>query len=255
MKSKLRAFLFGVLAIAAEVALYYPGKLIDDQIDVLILQHLGRVAGWINWALHGLFWMAVIIGPLTAYLVGTTLLNRWRRKARFNASLAETARATVRIAGTKTWSAFHGDHVLALVVPDAIAAIDSKRRLLRLKAIGYPQDVAIEFTHIIGVTWQPGEIREAKGRQHLFRRFKPKYRTLAEHPNIRIEIATKGKEPVLEYVLHADPRDRRALERFYDALERGTRVERFTRPVPTDVLLNILPLQGSKYGYGWIEGA
>jgi hypothetical protein len=165
----------------------------------------------------------------------------------------EAAGTSVRIAGTERQTDFHADEVLALVVPDAIAAIDSKRKLLRLRAIGSPQDTAIEFIHIIGVEWRPGETRAVQGRQSLFRRFNPKYRTLAEHPAIRLEIATKGKEPVLEYFLLAEPRDRKVLERCYSALERATRVERFIRPVPTETLLNILPLQGSRDGYDWIE--
>lgn len=255
MKTKLRAFFYGVVAVAFELALFYPAKLIDDQIDFQIRLHFGNIHGWMDWAIHALFWLSVIIGPIMAYFAGIHLLDRWRRKSRFKASLAEAARTSVRIAGTERWTDFHADEVLALVVPDAVAAIDNKRRLLRLRAIGSPQDTAIEFVHIIGVEWRPGETRAAQGRQSLFRRFNPKYRTLAEHPAIRLEIATKGREPVLEYFLLADPRDRRALERCYAALERGTRVEHFTRPVPTETLLDMLPLQGSKYGVEWIETA
>jgi hypothetical protein len=253
VKAKLRAFVYGILAIAFEVALLYPAKLIDDQIDFQVRLHFGEVPAWIDWTIHALFWLSVIIGPIAAYLVGSHFLDRWWRKARFKASLAEAASTSVRIAGTERWTDFHADQVLALAVPDAVAAIDNKRRLLRLKAIGSPQDAAVEFVHIIGVEWRPGETRAAQGRQSLFRRFNPKYRTLAEYPAVRLEIATKGREPVLEYFLLVEPRDRKALQRCYAALERGTRVEHFVRPVPTEILLDILPLQGSRYGFDWIK--
>lgn len=253
MKAKLRTLVYGVLAIAFEMAILYPAKLIDDQIDFQVRLHLGDVATWISWAIHALFWLSIIIGPIAAYLFGSHFLDRWRRKARFKASLAEAAGTSVGIAGTERWTDFHADEVLALAVPDAVVAIDNRRRLLRLKAIGSPQDTAIEFVHIIGVEWRPGVTRAARGRQSLFRRFNPKYRTLVEYPAIRLEIATKGGDPVLEYFLLAEPRDRKALQRCYAALERGTRVEHFIRPVPTETLLAILPLQGSRYGYDWIE--
>lgn len=253
MKAKLRAFVYAMPAIAFEAALFYPAKLIDDQIDFQICLHFGNIAAWMDWVIHALFWLSAIVGPIVAYLVGRGLMERLRRKSRFKASFAEAAGTSVRIAGTAHWTNFHADETLALAVPDAVAAIDNKRRLLRLKAIGGFQDTAIEFVHIIGVEWRPGETRTAQGRQSLFRRFNPKYRTLAEYPAIRLEIATKGREPVLEYFLLAEPHDRKALKRCYTALERGTRVEHFVRPVPTETLLDILPLQGSRYGYGWIE--
>lgn len=255
MKAKLRAFVYGVLAIAFEVALLYPAKLIDDQIDFQIRLHLGDVAAWIDWTIHALVWLSITIGPLALYFIGSHFLGKRRRLAQFKASFADAAGTSVRVAGTDRRSDFHADEVLALVVPDAIAAIDRKRRLLRLKAIGWPQDIAIDFAHIIGIEWQSGETRAGRGRQSLFRRFNPKYRTLSEYPSIRLEIATKGTEPVLEYFLLADLRDRRALEKFHAILERGTRMTRFTKLPLTQALLDTLPLQGSKYGYGEIETA
>jgi hypothetical protein len=255
VKTKLRAFVYGVLALAFEVALLYPAKLIDDWIDFQIRLHLGDVAAWIDWTIHALIWLSITIGPLVLYFIGSHLLDKRRRLAQLKASFANAAGTSVQVAGTDRRSDFHADEVLALVVPDAIAAIDKKRRLLRLKAIGWPQDIAIDFAHIIGIEWRPGETRTARGRQSLFRRFNPKYRTLSEHPSISLEIATKGKEPVLEYFLLADLRDRKTLERFHAVLERGTRMTRFTKLAQTQVLLNTLPLQGSKYGPGWIETA
>lgn len=252
MKAKLRAFGYGLLAVALQAALFV---FANGLFDLLIGAHLGDIAAWAYWSIYAAFWLAIFFVPLALFLAARSWLERSRRKTRLKASLAEATSTSVRVAGAKTWTKFQADEVLALVVPDAIAAIDKTRRLLRLKAIGSSQDTAVEFVHIIGVTWRPGETRAAEGRQSLFRRFKPQYRTLAEHPSIRLEIATKGREPVLEYILHAAPRDRRMLERFYRVLERGTRVERFTHPVPTEDVLDMLPPQGSKYGFGWIETA
>jgi hypothetical protein len=69
---------------------------------------------------------------------------------------------------------------------------------------------------------------------------------------MRIEIATDGKEPILEYFLYADLADSGNLESFFAALQRATRYSRQSSlPLTADVL-NSLPPQGSKYGYGWI---
>jgi hypothetical protein len=255
VKAKFRGFFLGALAIAAELALYYPASLLDAQIDRQIRMHLGSVPGWVDWLLHGLVWATIFIGPIVAYFGFIHLRDKRRRRQRFAAALDESARSTVRVAGTWHWSEFRADEALALVVPDAVAAIDKTRGLLRLKAISWAQDIAIDLSHVIGVTWRPGETRAARGRQSFFRRFNPKYRTLSEHPAIRLQIATQGLEPVLEYELMADPRDRKALERFHALLRRVAGGASTARLVATQDLLDVLPMQGSKYGYGWIETA
>jgi hypothetical protein len=255
VKAKLRAFLYGLGAIAVELALFYPASLIDQQVDRQIRHLFGAVPDWVNWAARGGFWLSIVFIPLAAFFTGQHLLEKRRRRTRFKSSLAEAACTAVRVAGSNRWTEFRADDVVALVVPDAIAAIGKKHGLPRLKAISWFQDTAISLAHVIGIEWRHGEARAQQGRQSFFRQFNPKYRTLSEHPYIRLEIATEGKEPIMEYFLIADPRDRKVLERFFVTLRNAVRRARIAKPVRTQELLDALPMQGSKYGHGWIETA
>jgi hypothetical protein len=253
VKAKLRALLYGLAAIVLELALIYPANLLDQQIDRQVAIHFGSGSDWIGWGARAIVWGSVVVLPFAAYLGGSWLLERWRRQVRLRKILVEvTGPSSVRVIGTREWTKFNAESAIRLAVPDAIAAVDRTRGLLRLKAIGPYQDGAIDLAHVIGIELQRGAARAARGRQAFFRRYNPGFRTLAELPRIRLEIATDGKEPVLEYFLFADLADSGGLEAFCNLLRRATRRAHQSQLVSTETMLDSLPAQGSRYGYGWI---
>lgn len=253
MKEKLRAFFFGVGILLVEMALFYPAKLLDDEITRQARIHFAPDFPWIEWPLRIATWGLIVALPVSAWIGWSYWIEGKRRAARLEACLEEAgAPAQVRLAGRKEWRHFRPDQLVSLVVPDAIAALDKTHGMLRLKAISHYQDAAIDLRDIIGVEWQEGATRRPLGRQSLFRRFRPKYRTLSEHPRIRLEIATKGKDPVFEYFMVAAPKDRAALNDLFKVLERGARYARGSNAVTALQLLDALPLQGSRHGYAWI---
>lgn len=253
VKEQLRAFLYAVGIFLVELALFYPASLLDGEIMRQARSHFGPDITWIEWPLRIAAWSLIVILPLAAYIGWSYWIEGRRRAARLRDCLREArAPGQVRLAGRSEWHDFHPDMLVSLVVPDAIAALDRTHGLLRLKAVNHYQDAAIELRDIIGVEWQEGATRRPLGRQSLFRRFRPKYRTLTEHPQIRLEIASKGKGPVFEYVLVADRKSRATLNDLFKALERAARYSRGSNPATTMELLDALPLQGSRYRYAWI---
>ena len=158
----------------------------------------------------------------------------------------------VSVVGSKDKTDFRADALVKLAVPDAIVAIDRRHGLLRLKAIAGPQDCTIHLGLIIGLEFRPGEERATRDRQSTFRHYDPKFRTLGELPCIRLEIATHGREPVLEYSLIADLAEAKEFEVFAGALNRAVRSAHTRKLVPTAMMLDALPVQGSKHGLGWI---
>ena len=250
MKEKLRAFLHGAGVILFELALLYPAIIVDYEITWQIRLQLGVQPAWVEWLLRSAFWFLVFALPISAYVAWRYWTEGRRRAARLKDCVIAAKSGRVRLAGRAEWREFRADMLVKLVVPDAVVALDKTHGLLRLKAVNHFQDAAIDLRDLIGIDWQEGVARSAPGPQALFRRFHPSYRTLAEHPRIRLEIATKGKDPVFEYNLLAKPKDRHGLRAIFDALERTARYARGTNPATTVQVLDALPVQGSKYEYG-----
>lgn len=253
MKQKLRGFFFGVGIFLVELAVLYPAKLLDDEIVRQVGLHFGPNAAWVEWTFRIAIWCLIVALPLSVLIAGRHWLERRRRATRFQDCLRKMETpAQVRLAGRREWRDFRPDMLVPLVVPDAVAALDRTHGLLRLKAINHYQDSAIDLRDVIGAEWQDGESRRPVGRQSLFRRLRPKYRILAEQPRIRLEIATTGKDPLLEYFLVAAPQDRAAMKDLFTALERAARYARGSNAVTSLQLLEALPLQGSRYSYAWL---
>jgi hypothetical protein len=252
VKARINVFLCALGVALLELALIYPAKLLDERIGAFLAIHLAVQSEWVDWIAGTMVRGTIIAAPIAVFLGGYWLLQRRRRNSLLRAGVRQVSDSVVRVIGSKEWTMFHGDAVVKVAVPDAIAAIDKTRGLLRLKEIDAYQDNAIDLGHVIGLEFRRGEKRTIRDRQSFFRKNYPKYRTLAELPYIRLEIATDGKEPILEYFLYADFADGTELETFFSALQRAARKGRRSRMAPTADMLDSLPPQGSKHGYGWI---
>jgi hypothetical protein len=252
VKARIRVFLCALGVVLLELALIYPAQLLDERIGAFLAIYLGVQSEWIDWIARTMVRGAIIAAPVAAYLGGYWLLQRSRRNSRLRDSVRQVSDSVVRVIGSKEWTMSHGDAVIKIAVPDAIAAIDKTRGLLRLKAIDAYQDNAIDLEHVIGIEFRRGEKRTVRDRQSFFRKNHPKYHTLAELPHIRLEIATDGKEPILEYFLYADFADSGDIGAFFRVLQGAARNSGQSRLAPTADVLDSLPPQGSKYGYGWI---
>ena len=253
MKAKLGVLAKGLVVVVLELALFYPIYLLDHEISRYVVRHTGSDAAWALWTARVATWSFVLFGSAAIYLGARSALERWWRAVQARRSLAIVAGSSpVGVVGSKDKAYFRADALVKLAIPDAIVAIDRRHGLLRLKSIGGPQDCTIHLGLIIGTEFRPGEERAARDRQSTFRHYDPKFRTLGELPCIRLEIATHGREPVLEYFLFADLPDAKQFEVFVGALSRAVRTAHWRKLVPTAVLLDALPVQGSRRGFGWI---
>ena len=205
------------------------------------------------WTARVAVWSFILVGSATVFFGARSALTRWWRAIQTRRSLVlMTSPTKIDVIGSKDKTDFRADALVKLAVPDAIAAIDRRHGLLRLKSIEGRQDCTIHLGIIVGMEFRPGEERVDGDRQSTFRHYDPKFRTLGELPSIRLEIATHGREPVLEYSLLADLPDAKQFEVFVGALSRAARTTHGRKLVPTAVLLDALPVQGGRHGFGWI---
>lgn len=253
MKAKLGVLAKGLVVVVLELALFYPIYLLDHEISRYVVRHIGSDAAWALWTARVAIWSFVLFGSAAIYLCARSALERWWRAVQTQRTLAlATGPSMVSVVGSKDKTDFRADALVKLAVPDAIVAIDRCHGLLRLTSIGGRQDCAILLGLIIGTEFRPGEERAARDRQSTFRHYDPKFRTLGELPCIRLEIATRGRESILEYFLFADLPDAKQFEVFAGALSRAVRIAHARKLVPTAALLDALPVQGSRDGFGWI---
>ena len=253
MKAKLGALAKGLVVVVLELALLYPIYLLDQEISRYVVLYTGADAPWVLWAARVATWGFIVFGSAAAYLAIRSALRRWWRAVRTRRSLAlMTSVSKVDVVGSKGKTDFRADMLVKLAVPDAIAAIDRRHGLLRLKSIAEDRDCTIPLGLIIDMELRPGEERTPRHRQSAFRHYNPEFRTLGELPSVRLEIATHGKEPVLEYSLFGDPANAKQFEVFVGALNRAVRSTHARKLVPTATMLDALPVQGSRHGFGWI---
>jgi hypothetical protein len=251
VKAKLGVLAKGLVVVVLELALIYPIYLLDQEISRYVVRHTGSDAAWMLWTARVATWSFILFGCAAVYLGAQVALKRWWRAIQTRRSLALMAGSKVDVIGSRDKMDFRADAIMKLNVPDAIAAIDRRHGLLRLKSIEGHQDCTIHLGLIIGMEFRPGEERVPGDRQSTFRHYDPKFRTLGELPSIRLEIVTHGREPVLEYSLFADLPDAKPFEIFVGALSRAMRSAYARKLVPTATMLDALPVQGSRYGFGW----
>jgi hypothetical protein len=253
VKAKLGVLARGLVVVVLELALFYPIYLLDQEISSHVVQYTGSDAAWVLWTARVAVWSFILFGSATAYFGARSALKRWWRAVQTRRGLALMASSSkVDVIGSKDKTDFCADALVKLAVPDAIAAIDRRHGLLRLKSIEGPQDCTIHLGFVIGMEFRPGEERAPGDRQARFRHYDPKFRTLGELPSIRLEIATHGREPVLEYFLFADLPDAKQFEVLVGALNRTVRSVHARKLPPTATMLDALPVQGDRYGFGWI---
>jgi hypothetical protein len=253
VKAKLGVLARALVVVVLELALFYPIFLLDQEISSYVVQYTGSDAAWVLWTVRVAVWSFILFGSATVYFGAQSALKRWRRTVRTRRSLALVAGPSkVDVIGSKDKTDFCADALVKLAVPDAIAAIDRRHGLLRLKSIEGPQDCTIHLGLVIGMEFRPGEERALSDRQARFRHYDPKFRTLGELPSVHLEIATHGRAPVLEYFLFADVPDAKQFEVLVGALNRAVRSVHARKLPPTEMMLDALPVQGDRYGFGWI---
>jgi hypothetical protein len=253
VKAKLGALAKGLVVVVLELALIYPIFLLDQEISGYVVLYTGSDAAWALWTVRVATWGFIVFGSAAAYLATRSALRRWWRAVRTRRSLAlMTGASKIDVVGAKGKTDFRADALVELAVPDAIAAIDRRRGLLRLKSIEEGQDCTIPLGLIIDMEFRRGDERASSDRQSQFRHYNPKFRTLGELPSVRLAIATHGREPVLEYWLFGGRPDAKQFEVFVGALNRAVRSTQTRKLVPTATILDALPVQGSRHGFSWI---